>query len=151
MTCNLGDSGYMLLREVNNELGIVYESKEQQHGFNFPYQIGTNGDDPRSADTNAHKVENHDIVILGSDGLWDNFHKARILDVIKPHLKASEDGSIKDKVEQLSIEIAQLAEQYSYRHAYMSPFAESARAHNFDYIGGKPDDITVIVAQILLK
>lgn len=32
----------------------------------------------------------------------------------------------------------------------MSPFAESARAHQYDYVGGKPDDITVIVAQINL-
>jgi len=28
----------------------------------------------------------------------------------------------------------------------MSPFAENARAHNYLYNGGKPDDITVIVA-----
>ena len=31
----------------------------------------------------------------------------------------------------------------------MSPFAESARAHNYEYVGGKPDDITVIVAQVM--
>ena len=30
----------------------------------------------------------------------------------------------------------------------MSPFAKSARANFYDYVGGKPDDITVAVAQI---
>jgi len=33
----------------------------------------------------------------------------------------------------------------------MSPFAENAKAYNYEYIGGKPDDITVIVAQVQLK
>jgi hypothetical protein len=33
----------------------------------------------------------------------------------------------------------------------MSPFAMSARAHNYDFIGGKPDDISIIIAQIILK
>ena len=41
-TANIGDSGYMILRSdvTNNndaELSIFYESKEQQHQFNFPY------------------------------------------------------------------------------------------------------------------
>ncbi len=32
----------------------------------------------------------------------------------------------------------------------MSPFAKSARAQFYDYMGGKPDDITVAVAQVKL-
>ncbi len=32
----------------------------------------------------------------------------------------------------------------------MSPFAKGAREYYYDYIGGKPDDITVIVAQVIL-
>jgi hypothetical protein len=42
--------------------------------------------------------------------------------------------------------IAKEAEKYSYNQAYISPFAKSAREHFYDYAGGKPDDITVIVA-----
>lgn len=30
----------------------------------------------------------------------------------------------------------------------MSPFAEGAAKHGYQFLGGKPDDITVIVAQI---
>jgi protein phosphatase PTC7 len=47
--------------------------------------------------------------------------------------------------------IAKRAEEHSYLTHYMSPFAEGARMHNYEYIGGKPDDITVIVAQVQLK
>ena len=49
-TSNLGDSGYLLLRKSDDELISVYRSKEQTHGFNFPYQIGTGGDDPERAE-----------------------------------------------------------------------------------------------------
>ena len=49
-TANLGDSGYLLLRKSDDELVSVYRSKEQTHGFNFPYQIGTGGDDPERAE-----------------------------------------------------------------------------------------------------
>ena len=49
-TCNLGDSGYLLLRKSGLDVVSIFRSKEQTHGFNFPYQVGTGGDDPASAD-----------------------------------------------------------------------------------------------------
>lgn len=47
--------------------------------------------------------------------------------------------------------IAKEAEKYSYNQSYISPFAKGARESFFDYSGGKPDDITVVVAQIVLS
>jgi len=46
---NLGDSGYMIVRDGK----IAVRSKEQQHDFNFPYQLGVGGpsDSPRDAET----------------------------------------------------------------------------------------------------
>ena len=46
--------------------------------------------------------------------------------------------------------IATEAEKYSLQQHYMSPFAKGAREQYYDYMGGKPDDITVIVAQVVL-
>ena len=46
--------------------------------------------------------------------------------------------------------ISREAEKYSNLRDYLSPFAESAIAHNKNYWGGKPDDITVVVSQINL-
>lgn len=45
---NLGDSGYLILRGQN----VVYKSAQQQHDFNFPYQMGhpgSNSDKPSDA------------------------------------------------------------------------------------------------------
>ncbi len=36
-TCNLGDSGYLLLRKSGLDLVQVFKSKEQTHAFNFPF------------------------------------------------------------------------------------------------------------------
>ena len=101
----------------------------------------------------AHKVKHGDVIILGSDGLWDNLHRATIVEMIKPFVKSTDEnkhGMIED-VSLVAEMLAKEAERYSYLQSYMSPFAESARAHGYEYaMGGKPDDITVIVAQVLL-
>jgi hypothetical protein len=49
-TANMGDSGYLLLRKEGIDLMTVYRSQEMQHSFNFPFQIGTGGDDPHKAE-----------------------------------------------------------------------------------------------------
>ena len=36
-TANLGDSGYLLLRKNGMDLLSIFRSKEQTHGFNFPF------------------------------------------------------------------------------------------------------------------
>jgi len=36
-TCNLGDSGYILLRPRNGKVDTVFKSETQQHRFNAPY------------------------------------------------------------------------------------------------------------------
>ena len=38
-TCNLGDSGYMLLRPKDTDSEILFKSKSQQHRFNMPFQV----------------------------------------------------------------------------------------------------------------
>lgn len=144
-TVNLGDSGYMILRKNSQtSLDILYQSKEQQHSFNFPFQVGTNGDDPESGESNAHNVQHNDIIVIGSDGLWDNMHRPKIVDMFQKYIKTHD--IIHDHVQHLAEAIALEAEKYSYQQRYMSPFAESARAQRQQYSGGKPDDITVVVA-----
>ncbi len=38
---HMGDSGFMLLRKVNETYSIIFESEVMQKGFNFPFQIGS--------------------------------------------------------------------------------------------------------------
>lgn len=52
---------------------IVFKTEEQQHRFNCPYQLGLESSDaPESGTVSAHAVKVGDLVIAGSDGLWDN-------------------------------------------------------------------------------
>lgn len=146
-TANLGDSGYLLLRKNGLDLISIFRTTEQTHGFNFPFQIGTGGDDPAKADPQIHQVEHNDIIILGSDGLFDNLYDIKIIELMRPFVRDRDQILDPTLVAEL---IAKEAEKYSYNQAYVSPFAKSARENFYDYSGGKPDDITVIVAQITL-
>ena len=91
---------------------IEFESKEQQHSFNFPYQVGTNGDDPNKGEINAHNVKHGDIIVVGSDGLWDNIHRQKIVQVVNNFVKGGHE--IKD-AELVAEILAKEAEKYSYQ------------------------------------
>lgn len=74
-TTNLGDSGYAIFRQKNNgEIEKIFRSKEQQYSFNFPYQCGTNCDLPYAAFDTEHSVAARDIVVMGTDGVFDNVY-----------------------------------------------------------------------------
>jgi protein phosphatase PTC7 len=75
---------YSSARKENDALKLFYQSPEQQRDFNFPYQIGSQGDPPQMAELNHHDVQNDDIVIAGSDGLFDNLDANQIIAVINP-------------------------------------------------------------------
>ena len=81
-TANLGDSSYLWLRKAGFDLTVQYKAKEQTMGFNFPKQVGTNGNHPSEADTKSHEVKINDIFVLGSDGLFDNLFEKDIIEVI---------------------------------------------------------------------
>lgn len=144
-TANLGDSGYLLLRKSGLDLVSVFRSKEQTHSFNFPFQIGTGGDDPAGAEQQTHAVAHNDILVVGSDGLFDNLFDVKIIELIRPFVRGRDDLLDPGLVAEI---ISKEAEKFSNNAGYMSPFAKTAKAHFYDYVGGKPDDITVAVAQV---
>lgn len=47
------------------------------------------------------------------------------------------------------MKLAEKAIKYGQDTTYESPFSQSAKEHNLSYIGGKLDDTTVIIAQIV--
>lgn len=152
---NLGDSSFIILRPFieNKKLNfeLKYESQEQTHSFNFPYQVGEGGDNPKSAEVKNHEVIHNDIIILGSDGLWDNISSNNIIKLMMKYFEIKEDKS--DSVlttdlknsQAISEMLTKTAETLSLDSSYKSPFAERSRGL---YHGGKHDDITIIVAQI---
>lgn len=72
-TNNIGDSGYMILRLSMGKYRVVYKSKEQSHQFNFPFQLGGEAsDDPMGSVVLQHELRLKDLILVASDGLFDN-------------------------------------------------------------------------------
>ncbi|KAF8819019.1 putative protein phosphatase 2C [Cardiosporidium cionae] len=138
-TANLGDSGFILYRSEVDK--VISRSEFQSHDFNFPLQLGTGSSDlPEHAEQLTISVHPNDWIVVGTDGLWDNLYEAQIVEI----LKKSNDSKVASQV------IAQTAFSYSQDPMWKSPFVEREMHYTgeIDSLGGKPDDIAVVVAQI---
>jgi len=132
---NLGDSGFMVIRRNQ----VHFRSREQQHSFNFPYQLGSQSSDrPEAAILDNVPILDGDLVIVGTDGLFDNLYDREILEIAcsstNPH--------------QIAEKIAKKAQEVGKKTKGVSPFADGARKIGYDYQGGKLDDVTVVVARV---
>jgi len=137
---NLGDSGFMVVRSGS----ILFRTKEQQHVFNFPVQLGTgHTTTPDDGDQIHVDVHDGDIVIMATDGLFDNLYDNEILDIVNYYTKLTG----KDELN-LAEMLASTAHQRAKAGNIETPF----NRHAFDLgyldspIGGKMDDITVLAA-----
>lgn len=138
---NLGDSGFLIARQ-----GVVeYVSPQQQHEFNFPYQIGSPdsmSDLPSAANRHVVDVQHGDVLVAATDGLFDN---------VFPDEAAAIVGMSKEKGHSPK-EAADLLAKFARTRAadpkHLSPFAYGAQQLGYRYLGGKMDDITVVVAYI---
>ena len=143
----IGDSCFLILRRQSKHFRIVYRSVEHCRSFNFPYQIGSTGDAPEIALFHEHHIENNDIIIAGSDGLFDNLDDEKIVNCILPFV--SHGDKIAD-VNLIAETLAESAYQVSLDPKTDSKFALNAKKNKIKFRGGKRDDITVIVAQVEL-
>lgn len=152
ISANLGDSGFMIVRLTPDakRVDLIFKSEEQQHSFNFPYQLGPQSrDKPDDADLLSVPIQHGDIIILGTDGLFDNIDATRICKVIDTVLGLAGDGpSSKLNISSLARYIAADAFRTSQDPNAVTPFAIGSRHR---YRGGKPDDITVLVSRVNLQ
>jgi len=158
---NVGDSGFLVLRDVSKDrrnLGtmfrrsvgrqacIVFRSTQQLHDFNWPVQIGraldgdtSHFDTIQQAEVIDTDVQEGDIVVLATDGLFDNVSEDEIINLV--------DFDETD-VNEIAQRLAQRAFDLSLDRMTDSPFAILAKDHNIMWGGGRPDDITVVVARV---
>lgn len=150
-TANIGDSGFIVVREGE----IVHRSEEQQHYFNTPFQLslpppghGDNvlSDSPESADSLSFPVLNGDVILVATDGVFDNVPTNLLLD----SLKECEGERDPVKLQMTANSIALMARSLSFDSEFMSPFSVNARRNNIHATGGKPDDITVVLATVVI-
>lgn len=135
---NLGDSGFIVIRDGST----VFRSPVQQYGFNFPYQLasGTGGDLPSSGQVLTFPVAPGDVIVAGTDGLFDNLYNNEIAALVVQALRSHRDPQVTAQ------NIAALAQQRALDRNRKTPFAAAAHDAGYRYTGGKLDDITVVVA-----
>lgn len=183
---NLGDCGLMVVRHIENltagsmrdlttsqgekktDFKIAYISQQQLRSFNLPYQLGyfklaetpQTFETPNDADTASIPVMPGDIIILATDGLYDNVDLQEILIEVdqweKEHFPvgseedlrfASKKGNV--AVQKLAERLVRLARELSLDSKRDSPFALLAKENDIMWGGGMPDDTTVIVGRVV--
>mmetsp|Transcript_13202 Transcript_13202/g.22208 ORF Transcript_13202/g.22208 Transcript_13202/m.22208 type:complete len:431 (-) Transcript_13202:31-1323(-) len=142
---NLGDSGILVLRGTD----VIYRSSEQQHYFNCPYQLGSESNDTaNSAVRIAVAVQEGDLVIMATDGLWDNLYDHEVIKMCEE--EATKDGdSDKPFTQALAEKLVLRAHQVARSTFRQSPFSVKARQAGYRFFGGKVDDVTVVCCSIV--
>jgi protein phosphatase PTC7 len=175
---NIGDAGVVILRHIDSDvagymrekstprhlrdsdLRIAFISQQQLRSFNLPYQLGhtnVNGasstfETPRDAVNTSFPVMPGDIVILATDGLYDNMELEEMCSIAQAWetkwfggplggLTSRNDAATNDLAEQL----ANRARELSLDDTRDSPFALLAKENDIMWGGGMPDDVTVCV------
>jgi len=149
---NVGDAGAMVARGAT----VVFSTPPQQHEFNCPFQLGwkefyPESDTAEDVETFTVDVLPGDALILGSDGLWDNVPALEVAEVCAAQVAAGKCA------QEVAEAIATVAFEHSVDEEYDSPFTQEARRSGYDVewwekaagkelIGGKMDDIAVVVA-----
>lgn len=140
----LGDSVFASFRATPYH-GYVedFVAQEQQRVFNQPYQVGTNGDRPEQCLVGVRQAQVHDVIVVGSDGLWDNLHRNELTMHINQYW---------NNTQLMASSIAKSSYGYSLNGSYRSPFFEKAlRAGLNAPCQGKSDDITVVAARVVYE
>ncbi|KAL9255532.1 putative protein phosphatase 2C 55 [Drosera capensis] len=137
---NLGDSGFLIIRDGST----VFRSPVQQYGFNFPYQLesGTAADVPSSGQVFRVPVAAGDVVVAGTDGLFDNLYNNEISSIVVHGVRTHLEPQVTAQ------KIAVLARERAMDKDRQTPFSVAAQHAGFRYHGGKLDDITVVVSYI---
>jgi serine/threonine protein phosphatase PrpC len=139
--------------------GIIDRVAPGCFSFNMPHQIGMQliGSsldiiDCPNITVQKIRVQSGDIVIAGSDGLFDNIFEDEILEMTGQFVhntKQEVDSLDKANWEKLAKNLAKLAIRYGKDRKYVSPFAvKASEVSGTKMRGGKLDDTTVLVSYI---
>ncbi|PNH00830.1 putative protein phosphatase 2C 1 [Tetrabaena socialis] len=161
---NLGDSGFVVIRNGRE----LIRSKPLQHYFDCPLQFGAfpefveATDTADMADLYSVSLRPGDILIAGTDGLWDNCYMTEVVSLL-PKTPA-ETQSAADA-------IAATARRHASDTDFASPYTREALSQGLDLpwwdkvlgmsfkggklhlkqlTGGKMDDITVLVSYVIV-
>ncbi|KAG8478267.1 hypothetical protein CXB51_028010 [Gossypium anomalum] len=126
------------------EEGWLHRLPFPSPAFNFTYQLesGDGGHLPSSGQVFKIRVLSGDVIIAGTDGLFDNLYNNEITAAVVHGLRAGFNPQLMAK------QIATLARERAVDKNRQTPFAKAAQDAGFRYYGGKLDDITIVVSYI---
>mmetsp|Transcript_25086 Transcript_25086/g.47144 ORF Transcript_25086/g.47144 Transcript_25086/m.47144 type:complete len:579 (-) Transcript_25086:73-1809(-) len=197
---NLGDSGIIVLRHIDSDvagvlkrdrvtkreerksdLRVNFVSQQQLKSFNHPYQFGWTGKENEGDKSSSFKdasdlctssihIRRGDIVIMATDGLFDNVDVDDICSIVlqweiaNGFIDDSGDIALREKrwgkgegkgykegytVEDLAEELTSVARDRSLRDDIDSPFAILAKENDIMWSGGMPDDCSIVVLHVV--
>ncbi|XP_002273518.2 probable protein phosphatase 2C 26 isoform X2 [Vitis vinifera] len=145
---SVGDCGLRVIRKGK----LIFSTLPQEHYFDCPYQLSSEVITQTYLDATVTSVKllEGDTIVMGSDGLFDNVFDHEIVSTITQYSDAAEAAKA----------LADLASNHSMDSNFESPYSLEARTRGFDVpfwkkvlgvklTGGKPDDITVVVGQVV--
>ncbi|CAG8495539.1 9999_t:CDS:2 [Paraglomus occultum] len=158
----LGDSAFLIIRNSR----VHYQSASQQHQFNGPYQLaiipdrfyqpGCFSDTPSEADQSTHQLQDGDIILLATDGLYDSIFMDEIVSIVNEELSINDGNTRNMDVEELTKSVRSLAMRLTYTARKYSvsttgdtPYVKQYRAcYHMSRWGGKVDDIALLVTLV---
>lgn len=155
---SVGDCSMRIVRNGQ----IAHRTDVQEHAWNQPYQLShphfNVANTPDDALEYSFHVEAGDVIILGSDGFFDNLWDDEIAEAVAAgdFMRQSCDGETGWELEaqEISQRLLELAESHSIDREYASPYAREKQMIDKPAWtgallprarGGKLDDITVAV------
>ena len=134
---SLGDSYCMVIRDGK----ITAKTREISHYWECPYQLSDDSPDrPRDGTKLNIELIPGDIIVMGSDGIFDNIGDDMLLDVISKGPK---------KPPALAKKICDVSRKQSLDRNSLTPFGkQSQKRGDADYkdgLGGKVDDSSCVV------
>ncbi|CAH8606573.1 unnamed protein product [Dicrocoelium dendriticum] len=152
-TASLGDCGFLVVRGGR----VIQRSTHQKHAFNTPFQLASpppihsihfHHDLPAQATQSSIDVEPGDLLVVGTDGLFDNLTETMILEEVCT-IRLSDDG-ILEGLHRCARCLVDRARSAAFTPNFQSPIAKEARRYGINIVAGAPGDVTVIVGLIFL-
>lgn len=137
---NVGDSTCMVLRGDK----VVSKTKEIVHYFDCPYQLSEDSPDrPKDGTKLKFQCQSGDIIVMGSDGVFDNLDDDFLLSEV------SKFGTQRAAV--LARKVVEASRRVSLNDQADTPYAKLAKRNGDpdyqDGVGGKVDDVSCIIVK----
>ena len=169
--------------ERKSDLRVAFVSQQQLKSFNHPYQLGWTGEELTDEDiengssfkkasdscSSSIHVRRGDIIIMATDGLFDNVDIDDIAEMGLQWEKENDlvgEGGIQARearwargdsktvvsqqnISSFAMRLCEKARENSLNPQLDSPFAMLAKENDIMWSGGMPDDCTVVVIHVV--